>query len=145
MFKAVQYFNFSNALEALEFYQKNFGARIISKSMADNEMFRESLEHMGMSLDEAENFVMNAEFEILGQHFMASSTWKQKEIDNEGASICFTFDGKDNEAVEKAKDFYGRAVEAGCKVDMELGPTEWTELFASIRDPYGISWMLSAE
>lgn len=145
MFNAMQYFNFSNALEALEFYEKNFGARVIGKSMADDDMFRDSLEEMGMSEEEARTFVMNAEFEILGQHFMASSTWGQKEIDNEGASLCFIFDGEDAEAVNQAKDFYNGAVKAGCQVDMELGPTEWTELFGSIRDPYGITWMLSAE
>lgn len=145
MFNAVQYFNYSNALEALEFYEKNFGAKIINKAMADDNMFSDSLEEMGMAEEEAGTFVMNAEFEILGQHFMASSTWGQKEIDNEGASMCFTFDGKNDEAVNMARDFYNRAVEAGCKVDMELGPTEWTEFFASVRDPYGITWMLSAE
>ncbi|AKG73032.1 VOC family protein [Salinicoccus halodurans] len=145
MFNAVQYFNFSDALGALEFYEKNFGAKVTGKSMADDDMFRDSLQQMGMTEEEAKTFVMNAEFEILGQHFMASSTWKQKEIDNEGASICFTFDSKDETAAKKAKDFYEQAVAAGCKVDMELGPTEWTELFASLRDPYGVTWMLSAE
>ncbi len=44
MFNAVQYFNYSNALEALEFYEKNFGAKVISKVMADNEMFKDSLD-----------------------------------------------------------------------------------------------------
>ena len=145
MFNAVQYFNYSNALEALEFYERNFGAEVTGKVMADNDMFKGSLEQMGMDEAEAETFVMNAEFEIFDQKFLASSTWKQKEIDNEGASVCFVFDGKDTEAVHKAKTFYDQAVEAGCRVDMELGPTEWTELFASITDPYGVSWMLSAE
>lgn len=145
MFNAVQYFNYSNALEALEFYERNFGAEVTGRVMADNDMFRDSLEQMGMTEGEAATFVMNAEFEIFGQKFMASSTWKQKDIDNEGASVCFVFDGRDTEAVQKAKDFYNQAVEAGCRVDMELGPTEWTGLFASFTDPYGVSWMLSAE
>lgn len=92
MIKAVQYFNFSNALEALEFYEKNFDAVINSKSLATDPMFADALDEMGMSKEDAETFVMNAEFEVLGQKFMASSTGGHKEIDNAGAAAAFTFD-----------------------------------------------------
>jgi Uncharacterized protein conserved in bacteria len=68
MIKAVQYFNFSNALEALEFYEKNFDAVINSKSLATDPMFADALDEMGMSKEDAETFVMNAEFEVLGQN-----------------------------------------------------------------------------
>lgn len=145
MIKAVQYFNYSNALEALDFYEKNFGAKILSKTLASDPMFVESLGEMGMSKEDAQDFVMNAEFEILGQHFMASSTWGHEEIDNSGAAVAFSFDVKNPEELEQIEQFYKRAVEAGCHVDMEAGPTEWTKYFASVKDPFGISWMMSGE
>ena len=66
MIKTVQYFNFSNALEAFELYENNFDAVINSKALATEPMFADALDEMGMSKEGAENFVMNAEFEVLG-------------------------------------------------------------------------------
>lgn len=40
MIKAVTYFNFGNALEALTFYEEKLGAEIVSKTMGDDEMFK---------------------------------------------------------------------------------------------------------
>ncbi|WP_245573092.1 VOC family protein [Jeotgalicoccus psychrophilus] len=145
MIKAIQYFNYSNALEALEFYEKNFDAVINSRVLASDPMFADALDEMGMSQEDAETFLMNAEFEILGQKFMASSTWEQKEIDNSGAILAFTFDINNSDELEQVKQFYEKAIEAGCRADMEAGPTEWTEYFASFKDPYGINWMISGE
>ncbi|CAM4307694.1 VOC family protein [Jeotgalicoccus halotolerans] len=134
-----------NALETLEFYEKNFDAVINSKSLATDPMFADALDEMGMSKEDAETFVMNAEFEVLGQKFMASSTWGHKEIDNAGAAAAFTFDINNPDELEQVKSFYSKAIEAGCHADMEAGPTEWTEYFASFKDPYGVSWMISGE
>lgn len=103
MIKAIQYFNYSNALEALEFYEKNFDAVINSKVLASDPMFADALDEMGMSQEDAETFVMNAEFEILGQKFMASSTWGQKEIDNTGAILTFTFDINNSDELQQVK------------------------------------------
>lgn len=145
MIKAVQYFNYSNALEALEFYEKNFDAVINTKIMASDPKFAAGLDEMGMSAEDAETFVMNAEFEVLGQRFMASSTWQHKDIDNSGAIITFVFDSNNEEELNAVTNLYNKAVEAGCRVDMKLGPTEWTRYFASFKDPYGINWMISGE
>lgn len=145
MIQSVQYFNFPNALEALEFYEKNFGAVINSKVMASAPMFADALDEMGMSKEDAETFVMNAEMEIFGQKFMVSSTWGHKDINNEGAAAAFMFDLDNSDEYEQIKALYKKAVEAGCIVEMEAGATEWTEYFASFKDPFGVSWMLSGE
>lgn len=145
MIQAVQYFNYSNALEALDFYENNFNAKVNTKVLASDPMFEKSLDEMGMSKEDAETFVMNAEFEILDQKFMASSTWGHEEIDNSGAAVAFTFDIKNAEELNQMKSFYSSAIEAGCRADMEAGPTEWSEYFASFKDPYGINWMISGE
>lgn len=144
MFKAIVYLNTNRANEMLDFYQEHFGAKIISKTMGDDPMFAGSGEDMQMPAEMAKDFVMNAEFEILGQSFMASDTWGKEEIDNTGANVCFTFDGSNEEEVSQAKDFYQKAIEAGCEITMPLGETEWTKLFAMFDDPFGVSWMLSA-
>lgn len=108
-------------------------------------MFKDGLEQMGMTEEEAETFVMNASFKILDQPFMVSSTWGQKEIDNSGAINVFTFDSNNEEEVKVITDFYNRAVDAGCEVTMELGPTEWSSHFGGVKDPYGVEWMFNGE
>ncbi|WP_213810791.1 glyoxalase/bleomycin resistance/extradiol dioxygenase family protein [Jeotgalicoccus sp. WY2] len=68
-----------------------------------------------------------------------------KEIDNTGAILAFTFDINNSDELQQVKQFYEKAIEAGCRADMVAGPTEWTEYFASFKDPYGINWMISGE
>lgn len=145
MVEAIQYFNFPNANEALDFYEENFDAVITSKVLASDPMFEDGLEEMGMSQEDAESFVMKAEFEVLGQKFMVSTTWEKKEIDNSGANVTFVFNTSNQEDYDTVKQFYRKAIEAGCVADMEEGPTEWTEYFASFKDPFGVSWMISGE
>lgn len=145
MIKNVQYFNFADALGALKFYEEKFGATEVEIALASDPMFKENLDQMGMTEEEAETFVMNASFKILEQPFMVSSTWGQKEIDNSGAINVFTFDSSNETEVQTITDFYNKAVEAGCEVTMELGPTEWSSHFGGVKDPYGVEWMFNGE
>lgn len=145
MIKSVQYFNFQDALGALEFSEEKFGATEVEKVLASDPMFKENLEQMGMSEEEAKTFVMNASFKVLDQPFMVSSTWGQKAIDNSGAINVFTFDSSNEDEVQTITDFYNKAVEAGCEVTMELGPTEWSSHFGGVKDPYGVEWMFNGE
>lgn len=144
MFKAIPYLNSNRASEMLAFYEKHFNAVIKSKTMADDDMFGHSFESMNISEEEAKEFIMNAELEILGQAFMLSDTWGKEEVDNQGVYICFVFDGEDETEVKQAKDFYQNALDGGCEVLMPLGETEWTRIYALFKDPFGISWMISA-
>lgn len=144
MFKAVTYLNTNRASEMLAFYEDKFGAKIISKIMGDNEMFAGSSEDMQMPAEMAKDFVMNAEFEILGQTFMVSDSWGKREINNEGANVCFTFDCNNESEVAQAQSFYQSAVDAGCEIVMPMGATEWTKMYAMFNDPFGVTWMVSA-
>ncbi|WP_338061514.1 glyoxalase/bleomycin resistance/extradiol dioxygenase family protein [Staphylococcus ratti] len=144
MIKSVSYFNFENALEALNFYEAKLGAEVVSKTMGDDEMFKDLPEEYKMPKDVAKRFVMNAEFKILGETFMVSSTRDERPISNEGTNVCFTFDGSNDADVKAATDFYKRAIEAGCEETMPLGETEWSKLYGMFKDPYGVTWMINA-
>lgn len=144
MIKAIAYLSSNRANEMLDFYEKHFGAVIKTRIMANDKMFESSSEDMKMPEELAKDFVMNAEFEILGQTFMLSDSWEKKEVNNEGAAICFTFDGSNEEEVKMATDFYQGAVDSACQITMPLGKTEWTNMYAMFTDPFGISWMISA-
>ncbi|WP_414044059.1 VOC family protein [Macrococcus sp. EM39E] len=144
MIKAVPYFNFHNTLEVLDFYEQHLGAKIISKTLGDDEMFKDMPADFKMPEDVAKQFVMNAEFEIFGERFMVSDTWGQKAVSNEGTSVCFTLDGNNEEEIKAATKFYNKAVAAGCKEEMPLGQTEWSKLYGHFNDPFGVTWMINA-
>ncbi|MBG9979413.1 VOC family protein [Facklamia lactis] len=144
MFKAIPYLCTDRANEMLEFYQEHFGAVVKNKTMGNDEKFKGSAEEFQMPEEVAKDFVMNAEFELMGQTFMVSDSWGKKPVNNEGASICFTFDGKNEAEVEQAKAFYQKALDTDCEITMPLGETEWTNLYAMFNDPFGITWMISA-
>lgn len=144
MFKVIPCFNFQNALEAIDYYVEYFDAEVVSVTKADHEMFEGASEEFKMSEEEAEKFVMNAEVRILGEPIFISSTWGGKETNNEGAQVAFVFEGDDEEAVGMAEAFFGKASSAAARIHMPLGPAEWTSLFGSFEDKYGIDWMISA-
>lgn len=140
--KAIQYFNFNRTLEALNFYQTYFGATMISQIMGDDVMFEGAPEEYRMPEDVAKNFVMNAEFEILGHSFMASDTWEQREVNNEGAIVTFVAESPEDEAA--VNDFFMKASQAPrCQITMPLSETEWAKVYGMFIDPYGVTWMIN--
>lgn len=143
MVKHFQYFNFQNALEAIDYYKNNFGASLVSIQMMDDAMFEDTSEFKDVPADVKRNFVMHAEIEIMGHGFYISDTWKGNTINNEGAMMAFVFDLETEK--EQMVSFYEQAVTSGVDVQMPMEETEWTSMFASFKDKYGISWMLSGE
>ena len=78
--KSIQYFNFQNSLSALNFYEKHLGATNINRLGGDDKMFDDMPDDYQIDKD----FTMHASFEILGETFYCSDTWKNKSIDNTG-------------------------------------------------------------
>ena len=74
--KAVQYFNFQNSLAALNFYEKHLGATNIQRLGGDNEMFDDMPDEYKVDAD----FTMHASFEVFGETFYCSDTWKNKKL-----------------------------------------------------------------
>lgn len=139
MTKAVQYFNFQNSKAAIQYYKDNLNAEVVSIQMGDDEMFAGS--DMPGSIDG--DFVMHAEIKILGHSFYISDTWNKQKMNNDGAMVCFTFNIETEK--ETIESFYQQAVDAGMEVRMPLGETEWTSMFGSLKDKFGVEWMFSGE
>lgn len=139
--KTIQYFNFKNSLAALNFYEQHLGAVNIHRVGGDDEMFKDMPEEYQVDGD----FTMHATFEILGQTFYCSDTWKNKKIDNSGAIVTFTFDYNNEDERQQAVTFFENAINGGCVATMELGQTEWSPLYGMFNDPFGVTWMISAE
>lgn len=134
------YFNYSNSIEALKFYEEKLGATDINRVPGNHEMFKDAPEEFKMP----ESFTMNATFNLLGQTFQCSDTWQNKEIDNSGAHACFQFDYDNVEDREAVIELFKKAEAAGCDIHMPLSEVEWSPLFGSFNDPFGITWMANA-
>ncbi|MCU5746152.1 VOC family protein [Staphylococcus sp. SQ8-PEA] len=139
--KAIQYFNFENSLAALNFYERYLGATNIQRVGGDDARF----EHMPEEYKMDKDFTLNATFEIMGETFYCSDTYKNKKIDNSGAIVAFTFNYNDERERQRAIDFYGKAIEGGCEASIPLGETEWSKLYGIFNDPFGVTWMINAE
>ncbi|MDT3995954.1 VOC family protein [Mammaliicoccus fleurettii] len=134
------YFNFKNSVEALKFYEEKLGATDIMRVPGNHEIFKDAPEEFQMP----ESFTMNASFKLLGKTFLCSDTWQNKDIDNEGAQACFQFNYNDENDREAVIDLFKKAEAAGCKIDMQLAEVEWSPLFGSFQDPFGVTWMANA-
>lgn len=140
--KVIPYLNFAHTKEVLDFYEK-LGAKPIEVIFADDAMFSDMPEDQRP--ESPADFVMNASIEILGNTVYMSDSWGNTEVDHAGSNLCFVFDQHDVSEVEKVKDFYQLAIDNGCKAEMPLEASEWSELFGLFIDPYGVSWMFSGE
>ncbi|WP_239772870.1 VOC family protein [Mammaliicoccus sp. I-M36] len=60
------------------------------------------------------------------------------------AQACFQFNYNDENDREAVIDLFKKAEAAGCKIDMQLAEVEWSPLFGSFQDPYGVTWMANA-
>src|SRR5699024_6208910 len=129
--KSAQYFNFENSLAALDLYEKNLGATDIQRIGGDHEMVKDMPEEFQIN----KKFTKTASFNVLGETFYCSDTWKNKKIDNSGAIVTFTFDHSNEADKQLAIDFFNNAIAAGCEEAMPLGKTEWSELYGMFNDP----------
>ncbi|MCI2804311.1 VOC family protein [Staphylococcus pettenkoferi] len=139
--RAIQYFNFRNSLAALNFYEKHLGATNIRRVGGDDARFQDMPDDYKVDDD----FTMHASFDIMGETFYCSDTYKHRKIDNSGAIVSLTFDYDDEADRQRAIDFYGRAIEGGCEASIPLGETAWSKLYGIFNDPFGVTWMINAE
>lgn len=138
--KVVPYLNFQHSLETLAFYEK-LGATDIQIVKASEPSFADS----PMAGEANPDFVMNAQFNMLGERIYCSDTWGNMPIDMSGQNISIVFDLNNEDEVNAVKELEAKAKELGCTITLPLGKTEWTELFGMFDDPFGVTWVLNGE
>ena len=110
-----------NAVEALEFYEKAFGAETVCRMAGPD----------GKS-------TMHAECRIGNSTVMLS-----EENPEWGTRSALTIGGSPISMhlyVENADSFMDRAVAAGCEVVMPLMNAFWGDRYGKLKDPFGIEW-----
>ena len=133
MSKLVPYVFVKNSLLAIETYKKVFEAEVVDH----NKFTLEVGKQMGLPEDfDYENSTMHAELKIYGDTlYMADA---QQDAQGRNVDILLNADTR-----EQIEGIYNRALENGFKVNMELQETFWGSLFASVTDPFGISWQFN--
>jgi len=113
----------SNSKEAIEFYQKAFGAKEIYQFPTPDGKTMHAMIQIG------DSFIMMAdEFPVMGS----------KSPDTLGGTAVTL-----HLFVENADDVFNQAVNAGAKVTMPIMDAFWGDRFGTVTDPFGHSWAIS--
>lgn len=112
-----------NAAQAAEFYQKAFGARVLSlfKSPDGRVM------HAVLQIDSVQFFLVDE----MPEHGALSP------LGLNGTSISIYIRVPDSDAS------YARAVSAGCEVKLPIQDMFWGDRYALVQDPYGHKWEIA--
>ncbi len=113
-----------NAVAAIDFYKRAFGAT-----------------ELACSMDERNNRVMNAKIRIgdsiimLNDEYPEFGSFGPSESNKPPISIHLY--------VEDVDTFFNRAVEAGADVTMPVSDAFWGDRFGQLKDPFGHSWSIA--
>lgn len=111
------------AAEAVEFYQKAFGAQVIGLlQVPDGRVM-----HAALSIDGALIYLVD-EFPEYGGH---------SPLALKGSPVTLHLQVPDCDAV------FGRAVEAGCEVALPLQDMFWGDRYGLVTDPFGHKWSVA--
>lgn len=117
------YLAVDNASEAIDFYQRAFGAQ------------------ENVRMDGPGGAIMHAELKVgdsmimLSDPFPQASTKPPSQLGGTSVSI-FAY-------VEKIDDVYKQAIDAGATSLMEPDDMFWGDRFGSVQDPFGHSWTIA--
>ena len=105
------------------FYEKAFGAKIISEAMADDG-----------------KRYMNACLEIFGGHIMMSDAFPEwgKPFEQPAGLSIFLWS-------QSPQADFDRAVAAGCNVEMPMEVQFWGDRYGQLKDPYGVLWAIGGK
>lgn len=133
--KVNTYLNFpGKCAEALEFYEKHLGARIIYKTT-----FAEMPPSNDLPPGFNPNGILHARFELGGTLVMASDGPPGKVEPMRSAYLCLSVDSN-----EEAERIY-KVLSDGGEAFMAIQETFFAHRFAQLRDKFGVAWMIIHE
>ncbi len=129
------YLNFAgNCAEALAFYEKNLGAKLLHKML-----FKDMRDPKNIPPGANPNGVLHARFELGGAVVMASDGPPGKVEPMRSAYLSLSVDSS-----EEAERVY-KLLSDGGNVFMPIAETFFAHRFAMLRDRFGVSWMILHE
>lgn len=134
------YFAFKNSKEAIEYYQKVFGAIDIyrlSPKKEQAEMF-----HLPADAD-LDSMTMHGGFTILSMKFECADAFNGDSTPVKGIQILLDIDSEDPESHQAANDFYQKLVDSKeVEITMPFAEQFWGNKMGAFTDKYGVKWML---
>jgi PhnB protein len=112
-----------NAVKALEFYEKAFGAQGLGKMLTPDGKVMHALLKVGDSM-----LMLNDEFPEMGALSPASTS-------GSGVTIHIY--------LENVDAAFSRAISAGAEVKMPLMDQFWGDRYGVVADPYGHQWSMA--
>lgn len=112
-----------NAAQAIEFYEKAFGAELLGKMLTPDGKVMHALLKVGDSM-----LMLNDEFPEMGALSPASAG---------GSGVTIHIYLEDVDAA------FGRAVSAGAAVKMPVMDQFWGDRYGIVADPYGHQWSMA--
>lgn len=129
------YVNFpGNCREALQFYEKHLGGKIVMMTT-----FADAPDRSGMPPGLEMNGVMHARMDIGGTTLMASDGPKERVQPMRSAYLTLSLDSD-----AETERIYNALADGG-EVFMALAETFFASRFAQFRDKFGVNWMLIHE
>lgn len=142
MAKLYPYLTYNNSKEALDYYERVFGATDILRVTPQEEQ----AEEFKVAVDELDNMTIHAKFSILGTDLFCSDCFGYEMTSGNQISIMLDVNSEDPEAVIEAEAFYQRIVESDTvTISMPYESQFWGGKMGSFTDPYGIAWMLHSQ
>jgi PhnB protein len=134
--KVHTYLNFpGNCLEAMSFYEKHLGAKILMKSTFADMSSTGAPQNLPPGLKP--DGIMHARFTLGDAAIMASDGPKVEPM--RSAYISLSVDSN-----EEAERIYAALSEGG-EIFMKMGEMFFAHRFAQLRDKFGINWMIIHE
>ena len=122
------FFN-GNCQEVIDFYKTVFNGEVISlMTFADGPM---------ETPPEMEEKIMHATLDVAGNHLMFSDSMGKPHKIGDNIQLSINCESEDEQTA------LWKALTEGGIIDMPLEDTFWGARFGSVKDKYGINWMLN--
>lgn len=133
-------FSFTNAKEALAYYQEVFGATDIYRLSPQPGQVEQFQLPADADLD---NLTIHGGFSVLGMSFQVADSFRGPVQSSNQVDMILDINGDDPASVQAAEDFYAHLVASGeVTIDMPFDTQFWGGKMGHFTDKYGISWML---
>lgn len=128
------FFN-GNCAEALSFYEQALGAKVKDKMLGSDMPTSEEF----AVPDDKKNWIMHAMLEIGSYSIFASDNFMETSAQMDGSSIMLN-----HKTAAEAKVVFDKLSD-GAEITMAWSPTFWSAGFGTLRDKFGVRWMVGCD
>lgn len=130
-------FYFENTKEALAYYEKALGAKVIKQVPANADLAK----RFDFEESKANDFTMHSEFEVLGMKMMASDNFRNDKLSYNGIAVMLDVDINKSLSMDDVNKFWDNLSDV--TVMQPLSEQSWGGYMGEFMDKYGIRWLIT--